>query len=186
MPMAPGKAQVVLDHAGAGSILAVTCSFKALALIWLFASALPALGAPVIDADICVYGGTSGGVSAAVAAARLGKNVVLVTYNNHVGGMTSGGLGVTDIGSGGTAYIGGISAEFYRRVGQAYGSASPVYWFEPHVAEQTFWQMLSEAGVPIYTNQLLAAATLSGQTITQITMTDGTIYRAKEFIDTTY
>src|ERR1035441_2064293 len=184
MPMAPGKAQVVLDHAGAGSILAVTCSFKALALLWLFAAVLPGRGAPVIDADICVYGATSGGVVAAVAAARLGKNVVLVTYNNHVGGMSSGGLGVTDRGN--TSSIGGIAAEFYRRVGLAYGSASPVYWFEPHVAEQTFWQMLNEAGVPVYTNQLLTAATLSGQTITQITMTDGTICRAKEFIDTTY
>ena len=146
----------------------------------------PGRGAQVIDCDICVYGATSGGVSAAVAAARLGKNVVLVTYNNHVGGMTSGGLGVTDIGGTNTAYIGGISAEFYQRVGQAYGSTTPVYWFEPHVAEQTFWQMLSEAGVPVYTNQLLASVTMSNQTITQITMNDGTIYQATEFIDTTY
>ena len=159
---------------------------KALILLWLVASAIPGRGAQVIDCDICVYGGTSGGVSAAVAAARLGKNAVLVTYNNHVGGMTSGGLGVTDIGGTNTAYIGGISAEFYQGVGRAYGSASPVYWFEPHVAEQTIWQMLSEAGVPVYTNQILASVTMSGQTITQITMTDGTIYQAKEFIDTTY
>ena len=155
-----------------------------LTLLWLIASALSGWGAPVIDADICVYGATSGGVVAAVAAARLGKNVVLVAYNNHVGGMSSGGLGVTDHGN--ISSIGGIAAEFYRRVGQAYGSASPGYWFEPHVAEQTFWQMLSEASVPVYTNQLLASAAMSGQTITQITMTDGTIYRAKEFIDTTY
>jgi hypothetical protein len=75
---------------------------------------------------------------------RLGKSVVLVTYNNHVGGMFSGGLGVTDHGN--TSSIGGIAAEFYRRVGQAQGSSSPVYWFEAHVAEQTFWQMLREAG----------------------------------------
>ena len=159
-------------------------SSKALILLWLFASAFSGRGAAVVDSDICVYGGTSGGVVAAVAVARLGKNVALVTYNSHVGGMSSGGLGVTDHGN--TSSIGGVAAEFYRRVGQAYGSASPVYWFEPHVAEQTFWQMLSETGVPVYTNQLIASATLSGQTITQITMTDGTIYRAKEFIDTTY
>jgi hypothetical protein len=150
----------------------------------MFASAGLGRAGQVIDSEICVYGGTSGGVSAAVTAARLGKSVALVTYNNHVGGMSSGGLGVTDRGN--TSSIGGIAAEFYRRVGQAYGSASPVYFFEPHVAEQTFWQMLSEAGVPVYTNQLLAAATMASLTITQITMTDGTIYRAKEFIDTTY
>ena len=161
-----------------------TTLIKLAGLLWLLAAGLPGRGAPVIDSDICVYGATSGGVVATVAAARLGKNVVLVAYNSHVGGMSSGGLGVTDHGN--TSSIGGIAAEFYRRVGQAYGSASPVYWFEPHVAEQTFWQMLNQAGVPVYTNQLLAATTMSGQTITQITMTDGTIYRAKEFIDTTY
>ena len=170
-----------------GAFKPATCRRSALlAALWVMASPLLCRSAQIIQSDICVYGGTSGGVSAAVAAARLGKSVVLVTYDNHVGGMTASGLGVTDIGGGGTAYIGGIAAEFYSRVGQAYGSTHPVYWFEPHVAEQTFWQMLSQAGVPVYTNQLLAAVAKSGQAITQITMTDGTIYQAREFIDTTY
>lgn len=140
--------------------------------------------AAVIQSDICVYGGTSGGVAAAVAAARLGKSVSLIVVSNHVGGMSAGGLGVTDVGN--TASIGGISREFYQLVGQAYGSTNPVYWFEPHVAEQTFLQMLNGAGVSIYTNQQLASVTLSNQVITQIAMADGTICRAREFIDTTY
>src|SRR5580692_11577926 len=138
--------------------------------------------AGVVNADVCVYGGTSGGVSAAVAAARLGKNVALVVVNNHVGGMSSSGLGVTDVGSFPSS-IGGLAAEFYSRVGQAYGSTNPVYWFEPHVAEQTFLQMLVGAGVALYTNQQLASVTLSNLTITQITMSDGTVYGAREFID---
>ena len=141
-------------------------------------------GTNVVDCDVCVFGGTSGGVAAAVSAARLGKNVALVLVNNHVGGMTSGGLGVTDVGN--AASIGGISAEFYQRVGQYYGSTNPVYWFEPHVAEQTFLQMLSEVHVPIYTNELLASVTMSNQTITQMIMASGNVYRAKEYIDTTY
>jgi hypothetical protein len=141
-------------------------------------------GTNVVDCDVCVFGGTSGGVAAAVAAARLGKNVALVVVNNHVGGMTSGGLGVTDVGN--AASIGGISAEFYRRVGQYYGSTNPVYLFEPHVAEQTFLQMLGEVHVPIYTNELLASVTMSNQVITQIIMASGNVYRAKEFIDTSY
>ena len=140
--------------------------------------------ANVITSDVCVYGGTSGGVIAAVAAARLGKNVSLVLANNHVGGMTSGGLGVTDVGN--TASIGGFAGEFYARVGQAYGSTNRVYWFEPHVAEQTFLQMLNLAGVVLYTNQQLASVTMSNLVMTQIAMTDGTVYRAREFIDTTY
>ncbi len=156
----------------------------------LLAAALALLGtlsmapASVVNSDICVYGGTSGGVMAAVAAARLGKSVALVVVNNHVGGMSSGGLGVTDRGN--TASIGGLAAEFYSRVGQAYGATNPVYFFEPHVAENTFLQMLAGAVVPIYTNQQLASVTLSNLVIQQLTMADGTIYRAKEFIDTTY
>ncbi|HWD18394.1 MAG TPA: FAD-dependent oxidoreductase, partial [Verrucomicrobiae bacterium] len=70
-----------------------------------------AQAARVISSDVCVYGGTSGGAIAAVAAARLGKSVALVMVNNHVGGMTSGGLGVTDVGN--AASIGGFAAEFY-------------------------------------------------------------------------
>jgi hypothetical protein len=137
-----------------------------------------------VNSDICVYGGTSGGVAAAVAGARLGKSVALVCQNNHVGGMTSSGLGVTDVGV--AASIGGIAAEFYQRVGQAYGTSSPVYAFEPHVAEQTFLQMINGAGVALYTNLQLASVTMSNPVITQITMLDGSVFRAREFIDATY
>ena len=146
---------------------------------------LSASASAVVSTDICVYGGTSGGAIAAVAAARLGKSVSLVMLNNHVGGMTSSGLGVTDVGTFPQS-IGGIAGEFYSRVGAAYGSTNRVYWFEPHVAEQTFLQMLSGAGVTIYTNQQLASVTTSNLIITQITMTDGTTYQAREFIDATY
>jgi hypothetical protein len=156
----------------------------AVAILFFLKQAL--FAAPVfLDADICVYGGTSGGVAAAVAAARLGKNVALLCVSNHVGGMTSSGLGVTDVGSY-PASIGGIAAEFYSRVGQAYGSTNPVYWFEPHVAEQTFLQMLNQAGVKVYTNLPLASVTLSNLAITRITMADGSVCRAKEFIDASY
>jgi hypothetical protein len=155
----------------------------AIFILFLTAQLLPA--ASVVQVDVCVYGGTSGGAIAAVAAARLGKSVALVCENNHVGGMTSSGLGVTDVGTF-PASIGGFAAEFYSRVGQAYGSTNPVYWFEPHVAEQTFLQMLNGAGVTIYTNELLASVTLSNQAITQITMADQNVYYAKEFIDATY
>jgi hypothetical protein len=139
----------------------------------------------IYQSDVCVYGGTSGGVIAAVAAARLGKNVTLLCVNNHVGGMTSSGLGVTDTGSFPSS-IGGFAAEFYSRVGQAYGSTNPVYWFEPHVAEQTFLQMLNGAGVRLYTNMQLASVAMSNLVITQITMLDGTVFNAKEYIDASY
>jgi FAD dependent oxidoreductase len=142
----------------------------------------------VYSSDVCVYGGTSGGVTAAVAAARLGKSVSLISLNNHLGGMSASGLGVTDIGPGNDySYLGGISLEFYRRVGTNYGSASPVIWFEPKAAERVFWQLATNTtGITVYTNLLLASATVVSNRITQITMQDGTIFRAKQFIDTTY
>src|SRR6266478_75773 len=70
------------------------------------------------DYDIVVYGGTSGGISAAVQAARLGKTVILIEPGKHLGGLTSGGLGATDIGN--KKAIGGIAREFYQRIKKHY------------------------------------------------------------------
>ena len=141
-----------------------------------------------INADICVYGGNSGGIIAAVQAARMGKKVALIVQNNHLGGMTSGGLGWTDIGhaDGDTgSYIQGVAREFYNRVGQNYG-VSTSWSFEPHVAETVFNQMIQAAGVTTYTNESLFSVVKQGQQIVALTMDSGNLYRAKVFIDATY
>src|SRR5213083_2263480 len=94
--------------------------------------------------DLVVYGGTAGGVMTAVAAAREGLRVALVEPGRHLGGMVSGGLGWTDHGR--KEVIGGYALEFFHRVGQKYGE--PLTWyFEPHVAEAVFGDMVREAGV---------------------------------------
>src|SRR5258708_978699 len=49
-----------------------------------------------IDCEVCVYGGTAGGVAAAVQSARMGRSTVLVEFGTHVGGLSSGGLSDTD------------------------------------------------------------------------------------------
>src|SRR4051812_37740666 len=87
-----------------------------LALLSLLAA--PSARAAPESCDVLVYGGTSGGVIAAVEAARLGRKVVLIEPGRHLGGMTSGGLGWTDNGS--TETIGGLSREFYQRVYRFY------------------------------------------------------------------
>jgi FAD dependent oxidoreductase len=143
------------------------------------------LFADTVESDVCVYGGTSGGVIAAVQAARMGKTVTLVVVNNHLGGMTSGGLGQTDIGSFGTGYIQGTAREFYTRVGQKYGRGAK-FTFEPHVAETVFSEMARQAGVKIYTNQYLASVTKNGRRIVAATMNSDNIFRAKVFIDASY
>ena len=68
--------------------------------------------------DVVVYGGTSGGVIAAVQAKRMGKSVILVCPDQHLGGLSSGGLGWTDTGN--KSVIGGLAREFYHRVWQHY------------------------------------------------------------------
>src|SRR6266481_2607050 len=173
----------------------------------------PALlgAAEVIDADICVYGGTAGGVAAAVQASRMGKTAVIAEFGHHIGGMTSGGLGATDIGN--KAAIGGIAREFYHRVAQHYArddawrlesrddflkakssrtptdlsSPDATMWtFEPHVAEDILFQMLNESKIPVFLHQRLARVKKDGARISEITMENGKVFRAKMFIDATY
>src|SRR5882724_2058875 len=115
---------------------------------WLTACALR--GATIIESDICVYGGTSGGVAAAVQATRMGKTVSLAVFSTHLGGLTSGGLGATDVGN--VNSIGGVSREFYRRIGTFYGQTER-FNFEPHVARDVYAAWLAEVGVAPRWNQ---------------------------------
>jgi hypothetical protein len=153
------------------------CTFLAL-LMGLCASR-----AEIIEADICVFGGTAGGVAAACTAAKMGKRVVLTEFGRHVGGLTSGGLGWTDIGN--KAAIGGFARDFYKRLGRHYGKAE-AWTFEPGVAETNLRELLKEASVPVYFEQRLAAVKKDGTRIVEITMENGNVFRAKAFIDASY
>jgi NADPH-dependent 2,4-dienoyl-CoA reductase/sulfur reductase-like enzyme len=51
-----------------------------------------------IEYDLVVYGGTSAGVAAAVQARKMGRSVVLVCPDIHLGGLSSGGSGWTATG----------------------------------------------------------------------------------------
>lgn len=165
--------------------------------------------------DIVVYGSTSAGLTAAIQAARMDKNVLLISQTKHLGGVTSSGLGATDINR--REPIGGLSREFYQRVYQYYNN--PKVWqngkdwsyyaeqlgkhfwrgkddklemqwmFEPHVARKIYDEMLMEAGVKIVFNERLDlknGVTTKNKTITKIKMESGKEYEAKIFIDATY
>src|SRR3954470_22475108 len=82
------------------------------ALLFLLVSYTHAEDAAIYD--IVIYGGTSAGVTAAIQAARMGRTVVLIEPTKFLGGLTTGGLGATDIGN--KKAIGGISREFYHRI----------------------------------------------------------------------
>ena len=138
--------------------------------------------------DVVVYGATAGGVIAAVAAAREGLHVVLLEPGQHAGGMVSGGLGFTDYGR--KEVIGGCALEFYWRLGRYYQMdrfGQDLAWLhEPHVAEQIFREMLSEAGVSVLYGQQLHSVATQAARITSLTMANGAVYAAPIFVDSSY
>src|SRR3954453_14495284 len=123
--------------------------------------------AELVTADVCIYGGTAGGVAAAVETARLGKTAVIAEFGSHLGGMSSGGLSQTDIGNKGA--IGGIAREFYRRMGRHYGKEEQ-WSFEPGVAENIFFALVNEAKTAVYFQQHLASVKKQGDRVVEITM----------------
>ncbi len=138
--------------------------------------------------DVVVYGGTAGGVIAAVAAAREGAKVALLEPRHYLGGMVSGGLGWTDFGK--KEVIGGYSRELFERIGRKYGA--PIQWyFEPHVAEEVFRELAQEAGVAVFYRHRLrekTGVTKDGTPprLTAITMDNGATFAGKVFVDATY
>lgn len=157
--------------------------------------------AAVVEADVCVYGGTSGGVAAAVQAARMGKSVVIAEPGRHLGGMTSGGLSAVDIGD--PRSVGGIAREYFTKLAATVGvtlawdkafkgdggggpATGGAYAIEPHKAEQVFADMAMDAGVKVHFQARLAEVTHHESRIKEFTTEDGTVFRAKMFIDCTY
>ena len=162
--------------------------------------------------DVVVYGGTSAGIIAAVQAKRMGKSVVVVAPEKHLGGLSAGGLGFTDTGD--KSVIGGLSREFYQRVWSHYDTAAAWKWqtrdeygnkgqgtpamdgehrtmwiFEPHVAEKVFEDFVKEYQIPVHRNEWLnRAAGVARQDgrITSLTTLSGRTYTGRMFIDATY
>ncbi|GAB2931858.1 hypothetical protein GCM10027203_35240 [Nonomuraea fastidiosa] len=140
--------------------------------------------AAVRQAEVVVYGATSGGVCAAVAAARRGLDTVLLEPGRHVGGMTSGGLGYTDIGD--VRVLGGMAAEFRQAVADAYGVAPGHYAGpEPHVAERIFSSWLERAGVEVVFDAPLRTVVTSGDRIFSAVTRQGD-YAGGVFVDASY
>jgi hypothetical protein len=159
--------------------------------------------------DVVIYGGTSAGVSAAIQASRMGKKVILIEPFKRIGGLTTGGLGKTDIGN--KQAIGGLSREFYQNIKKYY--LKPENWiyqqresyrgvgyntfeedamwaFEPSAALKVYHEMLEkEPNIRIVYQQRLNRKTgvkKEGQVIKSIQMETGQIYQGKMFMDCTY
>lgn len=164
------------------------------------------------SSDVVIYGGTSAAVTAAVQLSRMGKSVIIVCPEEHLGGLTASGLGWTDTGN--KEVIGGIAREFYHRVYKYYDDPETWKWearseygnkgqgtpaidgknrtmwiFEPHIAEKVFEDLVREENVTVIRDAWLdrsAGLKIDQGTIESITMEDGATYQADIFIDATY
>lgn len=141
--------------------------------------------------DLLVYGGTAGGVITAISAAREGLKVTLLEPGHHLGGMATGGLSRTDFGK--KEVIGGYALEFYWRVGQKYQlnrfAQSLGWYYEPHIGEQVFGEMLREANVDVLLGQRLRESNgvaKNGATIVSVTTEAGRNFHARLFADCSY
>ena len=161
--------------------------------------------------DLVIYGATSAGIASAIQGSRMGKSVLLIEPTNHVGGLTTGGLGATDIGN--KQAIGGISREFYQNIKGYYENLENWKWqqrseyfkpnpeipskegedamwtFEPSVAKKIYQQMIDSENIELVTEKRLdreRGVELNNNRIVAITMESGETYRGKMFIDATY
>jgi len=167
----------------------------------------------VHKADVIIYGGTSVAVIAAVQVKKMGRSVIIISPDKHLGGLSSSGLGFTDTGN--KEVIGGLTREFYHRLYQYYQTPATWKWqkkeeygnkgqgtpaidgenrtmwiFEPHAAEQVFEDFAKENSLIIYRNEWLDRSAngviKKSGTIRSIRTLSGHIYRGKMFIDATY
>ena len=167
----------------------------------------------VRSADVIIYGGTSAAIIAAVQVRKMGKSVIIVSPDKHLGGLSSGGLGFTDTGN--KEVIGGLSREFYQRLYQHYqqdtswnwqkrteygnkgqgtpavdGASRTMWIFEPHAAEQVFASFMKEYKLTVYRDEWLDRSATGVQkkagTIQSMRTLSGQVYKGRMFIDATY
>ncbi len=183
-----------------------------IALIALTVTSLGAQDKSATEHDIVIYGGTCAAVIAAVQAKKMGKSVVVVSPDKHLGGLSSGGLGWTDTGN--KAVIGGLARDFYHRVWKQYqkpenwqwqkpeeyggkgqgtpaidGDQKTMWIFEPSIAEAVFEEYVREFDLEVHRDEWLdreKGVVVTGGTIHSITTLSGNTYAGKIFFDATY
>jgi hypothetical protein len=154
-----------------------------------------------LDFDVVVYGGTPGGIAAAITAARLGRSTALVEYHAHLGGMAASGLGKSDVEH--REAIGGVWREFVGRVHRhyvaTYGASHPNvklcrdgYYYEPSVAAKVFDEMVaSESRIRVFRHHVLDEVRMDGRHVSAMSAKnrstgERTDFAGKVFIDATY
>ena len=170
-----------------------------------------AISKNAIEVDIVIYGSTPAAIAAAVQAKRMGKTAVIVSPETRIGGMTTGGLGQSDVGD--KTAFGGIAIEFYKAVRDYY--RLPEHWTWQNAADyapkdhekgydpgETMWTFEPSAalsilegwerrdGLDIRRNEWLdrspEGVVKSNGVIRSIRTLSGQVYCGKMFVDATY
>ena len=164
----------------------------------------------VVVGDIIIYGSSPAAIAAALQAKRMGRSAIIVSPETRIGGLTTGGLGQTDIGN--KSAFGGIALEFYRAIASHYADRSNWKWqnpesyfpdgqcagtkdkdsmwtFEPSAALAVLegWEMTY--GLDIRRGEWLdreKGVQKENGRIVSIRTLSGKIYRGKIFVDATY
>ena len=136
---------------------------------------------------VCIYGGSSACATAAYSAAKLGSKVTVICPDVTLGGMTTGGLGQTDIGN--KQAVIGLARQFYRKLGTHYGKLEQ-WLFEPHVAEEIIMEYLDNPRIKVMQGWYLESVRKEGTRIISITCKnksgESVTIEADQFIDCTY
>lgn len=140
------------------------------------------------EADVVVYGGSAGGVVAALTAIEAGRSVILLHPGKPLGGMTTGGLSFTDLGN--AAAIGGRARQFYRELGAHYGTDEE-WCFEPSAAAGVLGRWIESAELPVRFGCYLQAVEFAqagrgGRRLSAVRLWGGSRVAGRAFIDATY
>ena len=163
------------------------------------------------ERDLVIYGSSPAALTAAIEAQRLGRTAVIVCPETRIGGLTTGGLGQTDIGN--KSAFGGLALQFYRDVadwykvdshwkyekrsdyipdGQCAGSfgEDSMWTFEPSAALAILERWERENKLEIVRGEFLDRGTggvvRDGSRIVAIKTLSGKTFRGKMFVDATY
>lgn len=153
---------------------------------------------PVVETcDICVVGGSSTGVFAAVAAARLGARVAIIEWNGFFGGVATASLvnvwHSTSDTTGKRPIIAGLTAEVLDRLRRRgglieRGSASVGYYLNTEELKIELDALVTEARIRPFLHALFVSPFLEGGEVAAAVIEDKSgrrAIRASYFIDAT-
>ncbi len=161
--------------------------------------------------DLVIYGSSPAALTAAIEAQRHGRTAVVICPETRIGGLTTGGLGQTDIGN--KSAFGGLARQFYRDVaswykdpknwkyerradylpdGQCVGTQGDesMWTFEPSAALAILKRWERENALEIvrgeYLDRAKGGVTVADGRIVSFRTLSGRTFRGKVFVDATY